>query len=268
MIKIFKNWSIDPNKRLWITKFGCVLYNFGLFLQQQSSILLRFINQSTIDDMSDWFIRERKSLNKEIRDILIRQKKEYPHHTYFYGYPYQGLAIAGIYGERPTEERFETYNLAEHFSKDDYILDIGCNCGFVGIYTAFRLNCRVKGIDINPYMIEIGQKVAKHLRIEKNVELIANSFHHFSDNPIYSGVFSFATHWTDDEQYRVSLSEHLLKIHSLLKKQGKLIFESHCNDVGQSKFYESLEQAKQYFDIKSLGTSDNNSREIYLMIKK
>ncbi len=268
MIECLKKWQVDPKKRFFLARLGFYVYKIGNKLHQFSGHILRFLNESTTDDQTDWFQRERQSLHRHIQKILYRQKKEYENYAYFHGYPYQGLAIAGVYGERSTEERFETYQLKKFFGAQDTILDIGCNCGFVGIYTAFRLSCHVTGLDINPYMIEIGQQTARYLRILDNVHLMAQSFHDFKTETHYSGVFSFATHWTDDEKYRVPLEEHLKRIHSLLKKEGILIFESHCNDVGQESFYQSLEKAKEFFDVQFLTHSDNKSREVYVMRRK
>lgn len=267
-MRFLATWQTTPKKRALLAKVGFYLYRMGNVLQDLSGHLLRFLNASTTDENTDWFQRERITLHKNITSILKRQQNEYTCYAYFHGYPYQGLSIAGIYGERPTEERFETYKLATFFNSNDHILDIGCNCGFLGIYTAFRLNCTVTGLDINPYMIEIGQNTANHLKIAHKTHLFAQNFHDFQPNTHYSGVFSCATHWTDDENYRVALEDHFRKIHSFLKPNGLLIFESHCNDVGQKTFYDSLENAKEFFDIQFLTHSDNNAREVYVMRKK
>ncbi len=144
-------------------------------------------------------------LHKKIRHELDLQRREYDSYSYFHGYPYQSLGILQVFGERGTEERFDAYDLANLIKRSDHVLDIGCNCGFMAIYAAFRTGCSADGIDINPYMIRVGQHCADYLQMSDRVKLIAQSFLDYKAERPYSVVLSFATHWTDDKNYRVRL---------------------------------------------------------------
>jgi len=210
-------------------------------------------------------------LHKKIKSILKRQKKDYDKYAYFYGHPYQSLGILSIFGERPSEERFDSYGLADVVSKDDYVLDIGCNCGFMSVLTSYRTGARTYGIDINPYMIEIGQECASFLKIDNKVKLDAKRMQDFElsdDGEKFTVVYSFATHWTDDENYRVTIQEHLGKIHSLMAKGGTLVFETHCSDVGNPEFYKSMEEMRELFEWDGFMETDKGERELYYMKKR
>lgn len=241
----------------------------GMKLQITSKRMLVFINSNFADESTDYFLLNRNKLLQKIDEISRRQKKEYNHYSYFYDYPYQGFSILGIFGERSSEERFDLYKLGDYLSKSDSVLDLGCNCGFVSIYTSFRTGCKVKGIDINPYAIEIGNECAKYLKIENKVSLEARKVQDLTTDEKFNGVFSFATHWTDDKNYRVALVDHFKLIHNFLKKDGYLFFESHGADYGDEKFYETIDQIQQKLFTKVYSCdSDAGSRHYYIFQKK
>lgn len=241
------------------------LHRLGIFLLVCSRRLVRMTAPHTIDASSDRFLMELPVLHAKIRDELSRQKRQYSSYAYFHGYPYQALAILGVFGERGTEERFDAYELASHIGPEDRLLDIGCNCGFMALYAAFRTGCRAEGIDINPHMIRIGEHCARFLRLEDRVRLVAQRFQEFRPEQPYSVVLSFATHWTDDRNYRVRLQDHLLRIHAMMTSGGLLVFESHSTDVGEPAFYAALEELRGHFSWNGHRTMANGSRELYLM---
>jgi len=80
-------------------------------------------------------------------------------------------------------------------------------------------------------------------------------------------VFSFATHWTDDKNYRVHLTEHLQRIHAMLAPGGLLVFESHTTDVGDATFYSTLEGLRDRFTWTGSKLVGNGSRELFIMRK-
>ncbi len=126
-------------------------------------------------------------------------------------------------------------------------------------------------IDINPYMIEIGNKCAEFLNLDSKVLLEAVKVQGITPETIkekYTVVFSFATHWTDDENYRVSIEDHLLKIYGLMATGGRLIFETHCSDVGNEDFYKAMEKMRTYFEWDGFRTTDKGERELYVMKAK
>lgn len=49
------------------------------------------------------------------------------------------------------------------------VLDIGCGTGALTLRAAVK-GAKVKGIDVNPYMLEIAQKRASEAKLEKNIE--------------------------------------------------------------------------------------------------
>lgn len=259
-----KSYLLYGGGRPYLIALGYRLNRLGISFMGAGRQVVRFVNRGMFDSQTDRFVYSLPKLHAEIDRVLDRQRIEYPHHAYFSGYPYQSLGILSIYGERPTEERFDGYKLAELIKPTDRILDIGCNCGFMTLYTAFRTGCSAVGIDINPYMIEIGRLCTDFLNLPK-VKLIAERFQDYQPDEKFTVVFSFATHWTDDANYRVPLQTHLVAIHKLLEDGGLLVFETHCADVGNAAFREALETMRDHFDWDGFTLSDNGTRELYLM---
>lgn len=264
-----RQWILESSSRLRLTmRIANAINGLGMRCMVLARDIVAWINSNFTDARSDRRIRDLPKLHAEIQAILQRQKKDYQHYAYFYGYPYQSFATLGIFGERATEERFDIYGLGEILGPDDTVLDIGCNCGFVALYAAYRTGCRAVGIDINPFMIEIGQRCAKYLELDTRVELVAARFQEYASAEKFSAVFSFATHWTDDGNYRVSLPEHLRRIHTFLKPGGVLVFETHTVDVGNPEFYATLESVRDLYEWDGKGTTDNGYREVYRMRAK
>lgn len=262
---LYKHFG-DNTVRSWVARFGNSMTAIAVRFLALGRRYVKEINKHCTDSRSDTFVDSKKALHAKIDAILQRQRKEYTSYAYFYGLPYQSLGILDVFGERPTEERFDHYGLRDIITKDDVVLDIGCNCGFMGIITAYRTGCRVEGIDINPYMIEIGQACAYYLHLSDLVSLRAMPFQTYTGDGRFSVVFSFATHWTDDENYRVDLVDHLAKIHSLMTPGGTLVFESHAADVGVPEFYAALERARHLFSWDGIHRQvDNGTRELYIM---
>lgn len=241
------------------------LHRLGIFLLVSARRLVRLTEMHTIDDTSDRFVMELPELHRKIRQELAGQRREYSSYSYFHGYPYQSLAILDVFGERGTEERFDAYELASLIGPDDHLLDIGCNCGFMGLYASFRTGCSADGIDINPYMINIGRHCAEFLRMQDRVRLLAQPFQDYRPESPYTVVLSFATHWTDDRNYRVRLQDHLLRIHGMMADGGLLIFESHSADVGNEEFYAALEEMRHHFSWNGCRSMARGTRELYLM---
>jgi SAM-dependent methyltransferase len=241
------------------------LHGLGVSLIVLARRLVRFTEPQNIDAESDRFVMQLPGLQRKIGLELARQRKEYTSYAYFHGYPYQALAILNVFGERGTEERFDAYGLADLIARTDRVLDIGCNCGFMAVYAAFRTGCQADGIDINPHMIRIGQHCAEFLRLGERVRLMAEPFQDFRPERPYTVVLSFATHWTDDRNYRVRLQDHLRRVHGMMAAGGLLIFESHAADVGNPEFYAALEEMRGHFALDGRRMMANGTRELYLM---
>jgi SAM-dependent methyltransferase len=241
------------------------LHRLGIFLLASARWLVRLTERHTIDTTSDRFVMELPELHRKIRRELAMQRREYDSYSYFHGYPYQALAILDVFGERGTEERFDAYGLADLVRSEDRLLDIGCNCGFMALYTAFRTGCSADGIDINPYMIRIGQHCTEFLQLGDRVKLLAQPFQEYRPERAYTVVLSFATHWTDDRNYRVRLQDHLLRIHGMMADGGLLVFESHSADIGNAEFYGALDEMRTHFAWEGRRLMAKGTRELYLM---
>jgi SAM-dependent methyltransferase len=247
---------------------GALLNRFAFRMVRLSRACVRFMNHHVTHEESDWFSYGLTGLHRKIDGVLTRQRQEYGDYYYFYGQPYQALGILGVYGERSTEERFEAYGLRELIKPGDRVLDIGCNCGFVALYTSFRTGCRADGIDINPYMIEIGNLCAGYLRVDDRVKLSAVRIQDFEARAQYSVLFSFATHWTDDENYRVPLREHFERCAAFLEAGGLLVFETHAADVGNNVFYDAIESFGDLFVKEAMRDTDRGTRHLYLFRRR
>lgn len=250
--------------RIFCAALGAWLNDMGYRLIWLSRSCVRFMNHHVTHEESDWFVHGLPALHRRIQSILQRQRSEYGDYYYFYGQPYQALGILGVYGERSTEERFDTYRLAKLIKSEDRVLDIGCNCGFVALYTSYRTGCYAEGIDINPYMIEIGDQCADYLRVSDRVKLSATRIQDFAGQADFTVVFSFATHWTDDENYRVPLREHFERCASYLAPGGLLIFETHAADVGNAQFYDAINTFSDMFSVEDKWDTDKGTRHLYL----
>jgi len=61
--------------------------------------------------------------------------------------------------------------LVSHIKKDWEVLDIGCGTGALTLRAA-KKGSKVKGIDINPKMLEIARRRTKDANLTKNIELM------------------------------------------------------------------------------------------------
>lgn len=273
MLSQFKRFSHDlilrnPRARKLCAMIGAKLNASGVRLIWASRQCVRFMNHHVTHEGSDWFVDGLRDLHRSIDQVLVRQREEYGNYYYFYGYPYQSLSILNIYGERSTEERFDSYGLRELVRSDDVVLDIGCNCGFLALYTSFRTGCRAEGVDINPYMIEIGNLCARYLRVDDRVRMTASRIQDYAPQANFTVLFSFATHWTDDANYRVPLREHFERCAAYLVSGGRLLFETHAADVGNESFYEAMKTMGDLFVENERRDSDKGARHLYVLTRR
>lgn len=266
--KISRTLLDKPQYRPYPARLGGHLNRLSIMLLRWSRSLVRLMNPHVTDANSDWYIAGLSGLHRKIEDLLRQQRQQYGKYYYFYGSPYQALGILGVYGERGTEERFDAYGLRDLIRAEDNVLDIGCNCGFVALYTSFRTGCRAEGIDINPYMIGIGNLCAEYLRISDRTRFKAVRIQDYVPDRKFSVVFSFATHWTDDENYRVPIREHFERCAGYLEGNGLLVFETHAADVGNPAFYDAIDGISDLFEVQSKRDTDKGERHFYLFRKK
>ncbi len=158
-------------------------------------------------------------LNKE-----LLAARDWPSYDYGEGYFYQSLDLVGITGFRDTRGRVESMNLANRVQGKS-VLEIGCNAAFLSLSIAGAAS-RVVGFDINPHLISIGERTARHLGAE-NVELEVSSFEDFSSQETFDVVLSFANHSTYDGNTRQSIEDYFRRCLDLTRPGGTLLFESH-----------------------------------------
>lgn len=212
----------------------------------------------------------RLKLLSEVHIALKAQRDAYPLYRYFNGYSYQSFELAGIFGNRATEARFEDYGLARHLKPGMHVLDIGANAGFMSIYAAYRYGCNAVCVEHNPHLLEIGRAVAAYLGVSERITLQQQRIQDAVFAPgSFEGIFSFAAHWTDDEGIRVQLDEHIAYLHLLLKPSGTLFFESHSNDVGDATFNQTILNIQQsLFTLVEKRVLENGSREFFVLQRR
>lgn len=261
-MKLITRVVSDSRRRLWL---GYRVNSLGLAMQTWGRRLILGLYPELTGET---YYRDLHKLHQDIDRELDRQRREYPHFIYEDGYPYQALHSLGIFGSRSTETRFVDYGLADIIHTGDRILDIGCNCGFMLIHTAYRTGCVGDGIDINPHMINIGKLVSEFLGLQRKINLYAERFQDFQPTGSYNVIFSFASHWTDDLQLRPDFDQHIKRIHSLLTPDGVLVFESHTADIDNPKFDRQMERQREWFDWQGSKLLYNRRRGLYIMRKK
>ena len=260
-----QNWLIKRLSNRRRLQFGAWLNMLGLKIEIQARELVVSMYPELEGEryFSDLLV-----LHRKIQLELRKQKLEYPHFIFEQGYPYQALSSLGIYGVRHTERRFSDYGLIDLIGKDDRVLDIGCNCGFMLIYTCLRTGCSGDGVDINPYMINIGRHVAAFLGLSQQVNLYAQRFEEFKPQGQYSVIFSFAVHWTDDEQSRQDFDRYMAQLHELLTENGLLVFESHVLEFETPDFKEKMKRQRKFFSWSGSKILFNRQRALFIMRKK
>jgi len=261
-----------PLKRLYF----CYLQYMNLlgnYLIYKSRL---YLNHSTRQDdprdTYEWFYKDRWALIKKIHKLSLKEWKEYPHYHYLYGFPYQTLGMINLFGGRSSEERFEEYELMEYLDKDSKILDLGANCGFMAILSAYRVGCRAVAVDINPYSVEIGLATVAFLRLINRVKLFSCDLKMINSEikEEFNAVFAFATQWTVDGNNRIDLREYLAYLASFITADGYIFFESHCAEVDSRCFLDVIEHfksGKEFLILEKFKTIQNGSR-YFLIFKK
>jgi len=214
-----------------------------------------------------------KELHSILKNHLKEQSEKWPHFIYSkeQGF-YQGFDKIGIVGSRSTEKRFNEYNIRNLFSKNENVLDIGSNCGFVSLYTSEFVKS-VIGVEINPFLVKISNDSKAFLGIQ-NVKFICSTFEEYRTEEKFDMVYSFANDSTIDDNTTFNFEEYIQKILFLLSPGGLLIFESQALDVlVPNAFQLKLEILEKYFIIREKRTVHseypaNISERIFLVLEK
>ncbi len=208
-------------------------------------------------------------LHLKLRQHLRRERKEWPHMQYGWGYFYQGWKSIGITGNRETNLRYDLYEMDKYLKPNQFALDIGANAGFFALKVAPRVK-HVDAVEWNPYQCDIGREVAAYLK-QTNITFTSGDFQNFVPAHLYNIIFSFANHHTDDGGMRPQMFEYLKNLHQLLAADGILLFESHPGDLKDNRFAELMENTQTFFAVmekkKLMDCKDAGYRLFYVLKK-
>lgn len=193
--------------------------------------------------------KDLKELHKKLENHLEDQSKNYRGFIYAQknGY-YQGFEQIKIDGCRPTEKRFERYQIESYLSKQKSALDIGSNCGFFTIFVS-RYVSHIDGVELNSYLVNISNEVKEFLEIQ-NVIFHTSSFEEFNTDKKYDIIFSLANDETIDGNTKFTFKEYIEKIIKLMKNNGYLMFETVSTDTYEPRiFLPKLQFLKKHFEV-------------------
>jgi|TARA_B110000438_G_scaffold32206_1_gene31732 hypothetical protein len=188
-------------------------------------------------------------LHEKLKNHIIKQNENWKSVVYAKekGF-YQGYDKIKLNGWRPSELRFDSYDIKKYLDKEKIGLDIGSNCGFFTLHVSDYLKS-MDGVEINPYLVDISKDTKEYLKI-KNSTFYNCSFENFKTNKKYDIIFSLANDSTIDGNTKFNFSEYIQKIIRLLSRNGIIIFESQAMDMmPPSKFDPKLNYLKEYFSI-------------------
>ncbi len=188
-------------------------------------------------------------LHKKLEKHLENQSENWKSFVYAkqLGF-YQGFDEIDIKGCRPTEERFTRYSIENYLSKNQNVLDIGCNCGFLTIHIS-RFVSHIDGVEINPYLVNIAKDTASFLNII-NSSFYASSFEDYNSQKKYDVIFSLANDETIDGNTKFTFKEYVDKILNLLTDEGYLMFETVSPDTYEPRLFKpKLEILSSRFSI-------------------
>lgn len=110
--------------------------------------------------------------------------------------------------------------LSSHIKRGERVLDIGCGTGALTLRAA-RRDARVRGIDINPRMLEIAQRRAEELHLAHCIELVEMGIAELGgeESESYDAVMSalcFSELTEDEVSYTLREIQRLLRAGGLL----------------------------------------------------
>jgi SAM-dependent methyltransferase len=174
---------------------------------------------------------------------------------------YQSFPALSLSGQRDTIQRIKDYKVINFINKQDNILNIGSNCGFLDIHISKLCNSIV-GIEPIEKLTVMQAVIVDELRID-NIKIINSSFPVKSlEKERFEVIFSLAIHhWI-----KKPLAEYLDDIIKVLKPKGKILIESHrlANDKPHPKKVTShyKKHLKDYNAIKKYLTNKDNKFNI------
>lgn len=187
------------------------------------------------------------SLHKKINRLKNKQEKKWNSFVYCGGYFYQGYKRIGIHGIKPTEPRIDNYKIYKYLSRDKKVLDIGSNCGWVSCHLS-PYSKSIDGIEINPYLVEIGQVTVDFLNIQ-NVNFINGNFENENFDKQYDVILSLSNHDTIDGNLNPEFHQYIKRLYGLSKTNAYLFFESHNLKGGDSDIDKKFDIIGKYFEL-------------------
>lgn len=165
-------------------------------------------------------LTENKNIEKLLADLMRCQYRFYSdfgeHNLYYEGY--ERLDLKGL---RNTENRLKLYDMKSHLHKEDAVLDIGCNCGFLDI-TIAPLVKSIDGIEYNEGLLKYARRLSRIVGVQ-NTTFIQGDFKEFNTEKKYDLILSFAVHkWIGLPE-----REYFIKLKSFLSDKGEILFETH-----------------------------------------
>lgn len=133
---------------------------------------------------------------------------------------YQSFEKIGIDGQRPTQKRFDIYDLEQYLHTDLQVLDIGCNCGFFALHIA-PLVKHIDGVEFNRSLVQIAN-ISKLLLNIDNTNFTAGDFNKVALNKKYDLILSFAVHYWIGQD----IKDYSKRLWNLLNDEGLVLFES------------------------------------------
>lgn len=152
----------------------------------------------------------------KIMDIYCSSRQRFGEGKFYQSYP-----MLGLKGQRPTQERIESYGLREVLEGNMDVLDIGCNCGFLDLQIADLVNS-VTGLELNQDLVQIAEITKQYLK-KDNCFFKNDDFCFWNTNEKYDMIFAFAIlcwiHLEPDDMAR--------RLIGLSRNGGFLLIESH-----------------------------------------
>ena len=137
---------------------------------------------------------------------------------------YQSFLAIGIDGIRNSQERIGIYHLYDILKKNDNVLDIGCNCGFLDLQIAPMVG-HLTGMDIDPNFIDIANMTAEYVKAD-NTSFICSNYADTEIDEKFDVVFSLAVH-SNIVISGLGEDDYVRKIFNNVANNGYFFFESH-----------------------------------------
>ncbi len=205
------------------------------------------------------------NLMKRIPRIQYQLNKIYYRKTHQFGkqFFYQSYPPLNIRGERPTLNRYATYQLKKYLKKNMNILDIGGNTGFFSLYIS-RFVKSINILEMDKSLIKVGEKLRQYEKIS-NVRFTCSDIMNYIPDIQYDMLFSLAVHdWVD-----MPFDKYIMHISSMLKPKGILLIES--QDILKDDIQRKIDSVKHLFKVIEKGETDDHmglQRKFYFLTRK